>query len=209
MCLTYFRSLLAVAYLFVSARVAVATPPCSPLLSEELPVRATLASAGFFANLRKADHSINVQMDSLLHEAKAAATRITTGPKPCMRACKEPIIAVLFESSPHTSLVDYDESSVCQGLYQATSIRPIVYTGRLFATDNEAKEWYKDLTQGDGPDGEDLYQRCPGRCSPAYSSTIYQNQSHYVVTTSIVCGHARDKDDNQYRLRAALRWICP
>lgn len=203
------RSFVVVAVLFLGARVADASPPCAPRVPQELPVRATLASAGFFANLRKADHSINVQMDSLLNEAKAASIQVANGPKPCLEGCKGPVIAVLFESSPHTSLTDYDERSACQGLYEATRARPIVYRQRVFSTDREAKEWYKDLTQGDGPDGEDLYRRCPGRCSPSYSSTVYQNQGHVVVTTSIVCGHARDKDDNQYRLRAALRWVCP
>lgn len=206
---TPFRSLCAVSCLFLGLRLAEAAPPCNVLTQTEIPVRVTLASAGFFANLTNAEHSINVQMNSLLNEAHATAELISAGQPPCLRTCTQPVIAVVFESTPHVALVDYDEFSLCQSHYTATRTHPIVYSHRVFSSDEEAKAWYKDLTQGDGPDGEDLYRRCPGSCSPSYSSSVYQRLGHFVVTTSIVCGHARDKDDDQYRLRAALRWVCP
>jgi len=148
-------------------------------------------------------------MDTLLGEAKAAAYKTAETPLPCPKACSKPVVAVVFTSSPNLALQDYDEHSTCLKLYDSTRASPIVYANRAFPSDQEAKEWYKELTQGDGPDGADLYERCPGRCSPSYSSTAYRREGQFVVTTSIVCGHARDKDDDQYRLTASLRWLCP
>jgi hypothetical protein len=191
-----------------ASQEAAAVPPCT-LPTQEIPVRTTLASAGFFANLRGAEHSINSRMDVLLGEAKAAAHKTAEYPLPCPKACAKPVVAVIFTSSPNLSLQDYDEHSTCQSLYEATRTSPIVYAHRVFSSDQDAKEWYKDLTQGDGPDGANLYERCPGSCSPSYSSTTYRQEDQFVVTTSIVCGHARDKDDDQYRLTASLRWLCP
>ena len=193
---------------FASSYEVTAAPPCS-IPSHEIPVRTTLASAGFFANLRNSEHSINARMDALLSEAKAAAYKTSESLLPCPKACTKPVVAVVFTSSPNLVLQDYDEHSTCQRLYEITRTSPIVYANRVFPSDQDAKEWYKDLTQGDGPDGADLYERCPGRCSPTYSSTAYRRDDQFVVTTSIVCGHARDKDDDQYKLAASLRWMCP
>jgi hypothetical protein len=106
------------------------------------------------------------------------------------------------------ALPEYEDSPSCQRLLEATQQQPIVYGNRQFDTQDDAEEWYNDLTQGDGADGEDLYSRCPGQCSPSYSSVIYRKSGQFVITTSIICGHARDKDDNQYRLTSSLRWIC-
>jgi hypothetical protein len=106
------------------------------------------------------------------------------------------------------TLPEYEDSPSCQRLLEATRQQPIVYDNRQFDTRDDAEEWYNDLTQGDGADGEDLYNRCPGQCSPSYSSVIYRKNGKFVITTSIVCGHARDKDDNQYRLTSSLRWMC-
>lgn len=181
---------------------------CSPL-NVDIPIRTTLASAGFFANIRNSDDSIRFRMDELLTQAKAAAHERYTTENNCRRDCTNAVVAVIFSSSPNKTLTDYDETSSCQQLSDSTQKSPITYKNRAFDSEASAKEWYNDLTQGDGPDGEDLYEKCPGKCSPAYSSTAYEEGGKFIVTTSITCGHARDKDDNQYRLNAAIRWVCP
>jgi hypothetical protein len=188
-----------------------ATPPAIPcaLPASELPVRTTLASAGFFANLRNAEHSINSRMDALLAQARAQAAQVASQPSPCKQSCQTPVVAVVFTSAPQIALDNYDEREACEHLLRSTTTHPIMYANRAFTSEQDAKQWYKDLTQGDGPDGEDLYQRCPGLCSPSYSSTAYHLGNQFIVTTSIICGHARDKDDDQYRLSASLRWLCP
>ena len=59
--------------------------------------------------------------------------------------------------------------------------------------------------------GEDLYERCPGMCTPRYTYVIRDagDDSGLVVDTEVVCGHARDRGDNSYSLEYALRWTCP
>lgn len=185
-----------------------AQSPCTPL-NQDIEIGSTLASAGFFANLSNSSSSINYRMDDLLDRAKVAAAKVQKAENQCARSCGGAVVAVFFQSIPNKTLSEYDEASDCDRLLKATTANPIVYRQRAFPDEDEAKEWYNDLTQGDGADGEDLYQRCPGKCSPTYASEGYQKDGKFIVTTSIVCGHARDKDDNQYRLNASLRWVCP
>lgn len=186
---------------------AFAQAPCTPP-QPDISIRSTLASAGFFDNLRNSDDSIRHQMDQLLSQSENKASEIVTQKSPCSSSCSSPLVAVVFSSSPNMTLPQYEDSPTCQKLLETTKQQPIVYSGRVFETQNDAEEWYNDLTQGDGTDGEDLYNRCPGQCSPSYTSVIYRQGGKFVITTSIVCGHARDKDDNQYRLSSSLRWMC-
>ena len=187
---------------------ALAQAPCTPP-QQDISIRTTLASAGFFDNLRNSDDSIRYQMDQLLSQSEARARELGQQKSPCVSpSCGSPVVAVVFSSAPNITLPEYEDSPSCQKLLEATRQQPIVYKDRDFDTQDEADEWYNDLTQGDGPDGEDLYNRCPGQCSPSYSSVIYRTSGKFIVTTSIICGHARDKNDNQYRLSSSLRWMC-
>lgn len=176
--------------------------------SKDIPVGNTLASAGFFDNLRNSGDSIRFHMDELLSKSETQATHQVQPPSACAQSCVRPVVVVVFSSVPNMTLSAYKDSPICHKLLEETTKQPIVYRNRTFDTQEDAKEWYNDLTQGVGPDGEDLYRRCPGRCSPAYSSLIYRLNNKLVVTTSIICGHARDKEDNQYRLTSSLRWMC-
>lgn len=186
---------------------ASANTPCTPHV-QDTPIRSTLGSAGFFSNLRNAEHSINFQMDLLLDEAMERATQVSRNHPPCVKDCHVPRVAVVFKSSPNILLHDYEEASSCEKLLHKTTIEPIVYANRSFSSKDDAKKWYRDLTRGRGADGKDLYTRCPGLCSPSYSSMAFQKAGKFIVTTTIICGHARDKDDDQYLLSASLRWLC-
>jgi len=187
---------------------AIAQAPCTTP-QQDISFRSTLASAGFFDNLRNSDDSIRHQMDLLLSQSESKASELAQQKSPCAASsCASPIVAVVFSSAPNITLPEYEDSPSCQKLLEATRQQPIVYGNREFNSQDEAEEWYNDLTQGDGVDGEDLYNRCPGQCSPSYSSGIYRKEGKLLVTTSILCGHARDKDDNQYRLNSSLRWMC-
>jgi hypothetical protein len=206
------KILSSVAGAFVCALIciscAIAQSPCSPP-QQDISIRSTLASAGFFDNLRNSDDSIRHQMDQLLSVSETKARELGQQKSPCRSSsCESPVVAVVFASTPNMALPEYEDSPSCQRLLEATQQQPIVYGNRQFDTQDDAEEWYNDLTQGDGADGEDLYSRCPGQCSPSYSSVIYRKSGKFVITTSIICGHARDKDDNQYRLTSSLRWIC-
>ncbi len=185
------------------------SPPCTVVTDADIPVGSAVASAGFFANLRNADHSLKYVTDQLLTKARVVAEAVTLAGRGCKDTCIAPVAAIVFTSTPNLLLESYDESADCQRYYEQTVLNPIVYDRRTFDSEKEAKEWYQDLTTGDGEDGEDLYARCPGMCSPAYSSVAYKYGGKFVVTATIICGHARDKDDNHYRLSSSVRWICP
>lgn len=187
---------------------AIAVPHCAPA-GEVIPYQSSLASAGFFANLRNSETSVNYQMDQMLANASTNRIQVATERPLCGTSCGGARLAIIFSSTPNLRLSDYDESDRCEQLRKQTRAAPIVYAGRIFNSADEAREWYHDLTQGDGPDGEDLYQRCPGSCSPEYSSTIIRDKEKMIISTTIVCGHARDKDDGQYQLESAFRWVCP
>jgi hypothetical protein len=197
-----------VAALLLAKNAIAAQPPCS-VARRDLPVGSALASAGFFANLRNARHSINYTTDELLTKARRIAQVATPEPRGCKDPCTTPVVAIVFTSTPNLVLDSYDESTECQRYFEETRLNPIVYEKRAFDSEEEAKEWYHDLTRGSGEDGEDLYTRCPGMCSPAYSSVAYKQGEKFIVTATVVCGHARDKDDDQYKLTASVRWICP
>lgn len=184
-----------------------ATPKCAPL-NKEVSVRAVVASAGFFANLRNADYSVGYVTDALLRESEVAAARLSAVESDCRPNCPNAVVAIVFSSVPNITLREYDERARCEVLLEKTRRHPIQFLDRSFNGRDEFEDWYKDLTQGDGKDGESLYEQCPGRCSPQYSSTIVKRGEKLVVSTSVVCGHARDKDDDQYVLRSAVRWIC-
>ena len=185
-----------------------ARPACTPL-NQDVPVRSTLASAGFFANLRNAEHSVRYVMDELLQESEVSAKRLKVAENDCARACADSTVAVVFSSAPHMTIPEYDDRTQCEELFAKTRRQPIEFLNRSFDEKEQVEDWYKDLTQGDGDDGESLYEQCPGRCSPRYSSLIFKSGDKFVISTSVVCGHARDKDDDQYVLSAGLRWICP
>jgi hypothetical protein len=118
-------------------------------------------------------------------------------------------VAVIFDSVPNERLVEYSEREQCEKLLEESERNPLRYDHREFETPENAKKWYRDLTQGNGKDGKDLYNRCPGRCSPSYSSIVSFKGDQLSVSTSAICGHARNKDDDQYRMKTALKWVCP
>jgi hypothetical protein len=192
------------------ARRTEATPNC-PTINRIMPIRSTRASAGFFSNLRHAERSILNQTDKLLNEGRIRAHHLLHTPKidSCTMPCSHALVSMRFVSRPHKTLTEYSESKICKTLLRTTTSTPIVYRGRTFESEDDARSWYKALTLGDGADGKDLYRRCPGSCSPSYETHIYRKENKLHLTTTVICGHARDKADDTYDLSLSLQWICP
>lgn len=166
----------------------------------ETPLASRTATAGLWDNLRQNPGSIRVETRLLLEEAVAARSKHPPGS------------SIAFSSVPAKFKTDYGEKADCEAMLEKTTKEPIVYADRQFADLEQLSEWFAELSQGKGDDGKDLYRRCPGSCSPQYRSVISVPEAGsgapYRITASIVCGHARDKDDNKYQLGAALRWGC-
>lgn len=187
--------------------VTLAAPTCSPA-GETIPFQSSLASAGYFANFRNSESSVNFQTDALLSAASQKRSEIEGEHPLCVDSCSNARLAIVFSSTPNMRRSGYDDAADCDRLDAETAKNPITYSGRTFENADDARSWYHELTQGDGTDGEDLYTRCPGSCSPAYTSSIIREDERLVISTSIHCGHARDRDDNQYRLATGFRWEC-
>lgn len=177
---------------------------CKPVLKE---VGTALATANFFSNVGRRPGSLAFESNSLLEKAKALASSTTS---PCPEACQvKGEASILFSTTPNKFLSDYSDFAHCKALLEKTKKEAIRYADLSFSSTSEFYDWYQELTSGDGKEGEDLYSRCDKSCSPQYSSSLVLEPSgKLLATTSIICGHARDKSDNSYRLRAQLRWQC-
>jgi hypothetical protein len=192
----------------VSTNVQILAQASCYTAGEENGYDSRLASAGFFANFRNTPGSVNFEMDQMLSQAHSHADKIKSLPA-CPGQCPNASLALIFKSNPNKVQSAYSEQAQCQTLLDQTSKNPIVYRDLKFKTAEEAKAWYHELTQGEGPEGEDLYERCSGSCSPIYSTDVTHHDKNFILTATIICGHARDKDDDQYRLRSAFKWTCP
>jgi hypothetical protein len=176
----------------------------------DVPGTSALGSASMWANARSASDSLKVQSRTLLEQATANRKLVAPPESGCATGCKPagpPL--VVFRSVPNKFRVDYSDAGVCKKLEAQTRTAPFRYGGKTFASLDELNSWFSDFSQGDGPDGEDLYQRCSGNCSPQYTNVIdVTTNSKLNLFADVVCGPARDKSDNQYRLSIAYRFAC-
>ena len=163
------------------------------LAQNSLGVGELLANASSWANMRKSAGSVRAESENLLMQAEQ---------KLKASGCKK--ATILFTSSPNKRLADSSDGS-CSILKQQTSAKPFIYSGLAFATMEEFSSWFGSFSQGKGTEGNDLYKRCPGDCSPSYKNEIKVTTSGgYQVTASAECGLPRDKDDNKFQLKASI-----
>lgn len=184
--------------------------PCAGHVAQ-IPIRRILASAALFANLRNRPGSISFESNAIFEKAIDQAAALAALPQTCPRNCvaAQPA-SMVFRSAPHKLLEDYDDRQHCELLLKATSAKPFTYENPTIESLDDLNEWIGDLSQGDGDAGEDLYERCDESCSPRFEYTITKNQDDqgYTAHASVICGHARDKDDNQYDLDSFFQWRC-
>ena len=196
---------IAVTLALLCPSIALAAPPCLSL-HKEIEVESRLATAGFWSNFRNSEGSINYEMEDMLNVADREAEKIMNQPK--CSSCENGFLFLVFRSTPAKRLQDYEDFEHCAELEKKTIANPIIYADRRFKSRDAAKEWYEELTQGKGADGKDLYKKCDRDCSPSYTTLVKKHDKHFVLTSTITCGHARDKDDNLYRLSSAFIWSC-
>ncbi len=180
------------------------TEKCAPAQQQ---VGNTTASANFFSNVAKRPGSLAFESQALLKKAKAMAA---TAEPSCAEGCRSQGSAkIVLRTTPNKYLGEYDDFAHCKALLEQTTAKAIQYQGMSFESSDEFNEWYQDFTSGKGKEGEDLYSRCDLSCSPQYTSTISERPSgELLASTSVICGHARDKSENNYRLTAELHWLC-
>jgi hypothetical protein len=181
---------------------------CS-IFRADIPLESSIATAGVWANLRKRADSVRTESKRLLGEAEG---RIATAQPPddlCPASCETPITPqIIFSTLPTEFLQVYEQSDKCERLLQTTSKTPLTFDPLTFDSLDQLNDWVYEFTRGKGAQGQELYRRCDGKCSPQYLWTISRSGEKLTIETEVTCGHARDRDVNRYALASSLRWTC-
>lgn len=181
---------------------------CSSVV-RDLPLASTVASASTWDNIRSAEGSVGVESRKLLAQAELQLGQHHPPEALCPAGCSPvPKPEIVLDTVPNKLLTQYSEFSFCAKRLEQTSNNPLSYQGRRFSDIDHVAEWFSDFSQGRGEDGADLYRRCDGSCSPRYQTAIERTSTGYQVAATVICGHARDRDDDRYQLRTAVRWRC-
>lgn len=174
-----------------------------------VPIAEVVATAGTWANARNSEGSVRFESGRLLKSAEVGLAAATPPENCCDGTCVvAKIPQIVLRSTPATFLSEYGDKELCAQYLEKTKVTPLSYGDKVFPSMEALNDWVRDFSQGKGADGEDLYRRCSGACSPQYEYVIEKNHQGLSVDANAICGPARDKSDNQYRLETAYRWTC-
>jgi hypothetical protein len=212
-----FRAVLAMALVFLMPAVpdqahAERKPPMCANRYKDVPVKNAVGSAGLWANLRDNPGSVKFESNAILELARGQAASVQRPEGFCPKGCSvaESGFFVL-QSHPKKTRKDAPDATYCAALERSTLGKPLLYRKTDVRTIDDLNGWIGDLSQGSGPDGNDLYAKCDRSCSPRFDYFISRNDpsgTQYTVEARVVCGAPRDKDDNRYQLRSFFRWYC-
>ncbi len=175
----------------------------------EVPVASAVATAAVLPNLLNSGKSVRAESSRLLSEAGATIEKAVPPDGICPADCvpgERP--RVIFRSEPRSVLGSYQHSDRCGALLEETSQQPLEFERRTFDSADALSTWVEEFARGKGSEGQALYDRCEGKCSPRYEWTIARDGELFVLDTRVVCGHARDRSDNEYELSYGLLWTC-
>lgn len=159
-----------------------------------------LASAGVFANAANRAGSLRFESAEMLR----AAVRELEKRQNCSVSKCPGSGEIAFEVIPNKTLSTYSDYQSCAEFEAKTTTSRLKFSEQRFDTLESLAEWIGDFSQGKGTLGQELYRLCPGACSPRYFHSIRLSGGEFFALPTAVCGHARDKDDNQYQLRYSL-----
>lgn len=166
---------------------------------------AVTASAGVFANMRNAAGSAKFETARLVKNALATLESRRTQ----RDASKSTDEVIVLKSSPNKLLNDSEDSDFCAAAEKQTMLSPIRYQDRSFSEPRDLTAWISDLQQGSGADGKDLYRQCAKSCSPRITYTISNPpNAKLFATAEVICGPARDKDENMYKITYGIASPC-
>ncbi len=147
----------------------------------------TEGSAGTWDNLRNNKGSLRYETNELLSSGLTVL---------------DPETSITITSEPKKYIREHKDANYCKTKLDETSKTPIVFSNKKFKTSEELNSWIADFSQGKGKEGRELYKKCDKSCSPQYSYLINKDETEdLMVNASVVCGLARDKDDNTYLLK--------
>ncbi len=152
-----------------------------------------LASASTWDNLRNNENSLKFIISKLIKSATKGRDKGSF---------------ILF-SRPNKVLTDYSDQQYCLDKKSKTTSSKLEFSSPTLEGDDALNAWIGDFSQGKGEAGNKLYDLCDKSCSPSYEYRIDFSSStkkdkdgslSYGVKALVICGEARDKDDNQYIL---------
>lgn len=175
-----------------SAQSTSASYICSPKNAADISSKS--ASAAALMNLSNLPGSLKYELNELITNglAKLPANKAYLAIS---------VIPSKFQDS-------YHGKETCQQLLSETTASPLSYKNMTFSSKDKLINWFYDFTQGKGADGKDLYNRCPGLCSPQYTTAIRSRSDELLLDVFVVCGHARNKWENTYHLKSYLSSSC-
>jgi hypothetical protein len=190
------------------ASLAQASDDCAAVYLE-IPLDKAKGNANVFANAVNQESSVRAKTSRMINAAVKSSLLDKRPEVSCPAHCVPANRAVtVLRTTPSKFLSDYADKDKCENYLKETRQNPLRYLDRQFLSQAELNEWSRSFTQGKGDDGRDLYNRCDGKCSPQYSYFIEFENAQYRLDVEVVCGPARDKEDNTYDLETATRWNC-
>lgn len=180
--------------------------PSKALDCVETPIASRIGSASFMHNLAQHPESIRAIAETLL---KDAFSKGAIESQDCTPNCGGSETAeIIYRVSPIDFLSKGKQNDICVQLETQTKTTPFELGLKNFDTIEQLNNWIMDLSQGNGPDGQLLYQQCSSNCSPRYTFLISETGGGYNIKSQVLCGLARDKSNNSYRISTALRRLC-
>lgn len=203
------------AFLLALVMIPLATPAsdvvathgnCAPN-AHETPIATETGSVGIIKNLAEDPSSIRAIAGRLLNDALMADSKNPdTG---CDAACAQRANSqIVYRVAPTTYLADEQQLDVCRKFENDTTSHPLTFNQREFRSVDEMNEWIMAFSQGRGEDGRLLYELCSSNCSPRYTFLIAEQNAGYAVRTEVLCGLARDRSNDVYRVSTAVRRTC-
>lgn len=174
----------------------------SPLLTS---VDQKIASASLYAHFVGGDGLFDVTEEVVQKASKKVYDHPTKG-----QLCPgnaSPFIE--FIAVPHQVENDEDSRKECEGFLESSRRSPMRWEGLTAEQDESFSDLFLSFSRGSSDAGEELYERCPGSCSPNYRVfiPIKDGAPEGVVDVEVVCGLPRDTSDDQYEV--SVRVSCP
>jgi hypothetical protein len=163
--------------------------------------------AGIMYNVAEHPKSIRVVAANMLAEAlDVSATKKTAA---CAVGCSQSSRSeIIYRVTPIAFIAEPQQQALCLTLERETSSTPLRFPAREFKSVEALNGWVMEFSQGRGEDGKALYAQCGGNCSPRYTFLISPATDGLHVEAEVICGHARDRDVDEYDVSTALRLHC-
>lgn len=175
---------------YIALNIALVFSLSSSIVLAQCDTKLELASANTWDNLRNNEGSLKFVTAKIIKgatEGKSASSFAIT-------------------TSPNKYLNNYDDQSYCeQKLKQTSGQNRLSYSSPSLSSSDAVSDWISGFSQGKSIEGSELYKACDKSCSPAYEYNISFENQVYKIKALVTCGHARDKDDNKYKIKAICK----